>query len=136
MYRLNVDPTDYGFPEWVAQSSLKEERMEELSVPWERGEELQAFYREHRVIEKVNSLPLGLLLERHELRDLDLLQIDAEGYDYEILKTLDFNQHKPRFINYERALLDEDEPACRQMLMSHGYVLMDSRIDTLAILSS
>ena len=68
MYRLNVDPTDYGFPEWVAQSSLKEERMEELSVPWERGEELQAFYREYRVIEKVNSLPLGLLLERHELR--------------------------------------------------------------------
>ena len=135
MYTLDVDPRDYGFPDFLSQlSSLKKERMEELWDQYERNEKMQAFYLEHRVVHRVNSVPLGRLLERHELSNLDLLQIDAEGYDFEILKTLDFDTIKPRFINYERVLLADSEPECRRMLVGHGYVLMDWKQDTLAIL--
>jgi hypothetical protein len=62
------------------------------------------------------------------------LQIDAEGYDFKILKTLDFNKLKPKFINYERVLLQEDEQACREMLEAQGYRLFDWGQDTLCIL--
>jgi len=99
--------------------------MEELWDQHERMEDAQAFYLEHRVVERVNSIPLDQLLRRHGLSSLDLLQIDVEGYDYEILKTLDFDQIRPLFINYERVLLADTEEECRQMLVGQGYVLMD-----------
>ena len=123
------------FPVWLSQlSSLKKKRMEELWDQHERMEDAQAFYLEHRVVERVNSIPLDQLLRRHGLSSLDLLQIDVEGYDYEILKTLDFDQIRPLFINYERVLLADTEEECRQMLVGQGYVLMDWGQDTLAIL--
>ncbi len=60
MYRLGVDPTDYGYPEWISQlSSLKKERMEELWARYERDENIQAFYLKHRIVEHVDSVPLG-----------------------------------------------------------------------------
>lgn len=106
------------FPVWLSQlSSLKKKRMEELCDQHERMEDAQAFYLEHRVVERVNSIPLDQLLRRHGLSSLDLLQIDVEGYDYEILKTLDFDQIRPLFINYERVLLADTEEECRQMLV-------------------
>jgi FkbM family methyltransferase len=135
MFRLNADPVAHGFPEWLSQlSSLKKERMEELWDNYERHEEAKRFYLEHRVTEKVKAVTLQQLLDKHQIKQLDLLQIDAEGYDYEILKTIDFNNFRPRYINYERVLLQEDEPACREMLMAAGYELIDWGQDTLCIL--
>ncbi len=79
-------------------------------------------------------MTLQQLLDRHQIEHLDLLQIDAEGYDFEILQTLDFSKTKPTFINYERVLLQENEPACRRLLSDQGYMLMDwGEKDTLAI---
>ena len=135
MYTLSVDPTEYGYPAWLSQlSSLKKDRMEELWGHYERNRAMQAFYLKHREVERVKAVPLWQLLEQHEFSNVDLLQIDAEGYDYEILKSLDFDKTKPRFINYERVLLAEQEPDCREMLAGHGYVLLDWGQDTLAIL--
>ena len=134
MYRLDVDPTKYGFPAWLSQlSSLKNERMGELWERYERNPHLQKFYLEHRVTETVKSVTLQQLLDRHRIEHLDLLQIDAEGYDFEILQTLDFSKTKPTFINYERVLLQENEPACRRLLSDQGYMLIDWGQDTLAI---
>ncbi len=135
MYRLDVDPTEYGFPEWLSQlSSLKKERMGELWDKYENYPTIKKFYLEHRVTEVVRCVTLQQLLDRHQLAELDLLQVDAEGYDFEILQTLDFSRTKPRFINYERVLLHENEAACREMLSAQGYLLMDwGEKDTLAI---
>ncbi len=59
MYRLAVDPTEYGFPAWLSQlSSLKKERMGELWERYERNPRLQKFYLEHRVTETVNTVTL------------------------------------------------------------------------------
>ena len=137
MYRLakGVDPMKDGHGRWLTElSSLREERMGRLWDKCEVEPGHKAFYLEHRVTEKVACMTLHQLLEKHQLQQLDLLQIDAEGYDYEILKTLDFNVLKPSFINYERVLLQEDEPACRAMLEALGYLLIDWRQDTLCIL--
>lgn len=127
MYRLAVDPVKHGYPEWLSQmSSLSKERMEEVWDRYEKFPEYKKFYLENRTVEVVRSMPLRQLLKKHDIKELDLLQIDAEGYDFEILKTLDFAAVKPRFINYERVLLKPaDEAECRQMLEKQGYVLVD-----------
>lgn len=137
MYRLDgsIDPIKHGHGTWLTQlSSLREERMGRLYDKCEVDPGHKAFFLEHRVIEKVACITLHQLLAKHQIQQLDLLQIDAEGYDYEILKTLDFDLLKPSFINYERVLLQKDEPACREMLEAQGYLLIDWRQDTLCIL--
>ena len=134
MYRLKVDPVEYGYPAWLSQlSSLKEDRMGELWDEYERHPEYKRFYLENRIVERVQGMTLQQLLDQHQIGQLDLLQVDAEGYDFEILKTLDFEKIKPRFINYERVLLQDDEPACRRMLSAQGYLLIDWGQDTLCI---
>jgi hypothetical protein len=74
-------------------------------------------------------------MERHRISEIDLLQIDAEGYDYEILKSIDFSTWSgPRLINYERVLLLDQEDECRAMLKAAGYKLALRGQDTLATL--
>jgi FkbM family methyltransferase len=135
-YRLaaGVDPTEYGHAEWLRQlGSLRPDRMTDL---WDRrgGEELaKDFWHQHSSVEKVHCWTLEQLLAKHGLDQVDLLQVDAEGYDYEILRTIDLSRVRPRFINYERVHMYEDEPACRAKLIDAGYVLFDWGLDTLAV---
>ena len=133
-YRLGVDPVDYGFPAWLSQlGSLKEERMTTMWDNCERSEDCKAFYLQHRVVETIDCITSHQLFERHAIKEVDLLQIDAEGYDYEILRTVDFNILRPRFINYERMLLLEKEPECRAMMRAAGYRLIDYQQDTFCV---
>jgi FkbM family methyltransferase len=56
----------------------------------------------------VPTLRLASLLERHEITMLDLFVSDTEGYDYEILKQIDFRASwAPRFIIFEAKHLDK-----------------------------
>ena len=135
-YRLAPGCEHPDYP-WLAQlGSLRRERMTDL---WDRcdglelSDEPRNFWHQHQVVEKVRCLTLDQLLERHGLKHIELLQIDTEGYDYEILRTIDFSRLRPQFINYERGLLDEEEPACRAMLRDAGYALFDWSQDTLAV---
>lgn len=141
-YRLGVDPVRYGYPEWLSQlGSLRVTRMTEMWDGYERGlmealgepADLKEFWLKHRVTERVPCVTLHQLLDRHGVTQLDLLQIDTEGYDYEILRTIDFAIIRPRFINYERVLLQDDEAACRALLTAAGYVLFDWGQDTLCV---
>jgi FkbM family methyltransferase len=133
-YRLAADPTSYGYPAWLSQlGSLKEERMTKLWDNYEKNREYQEFYLKHRIIEQVQCITLAELLDRHAITEVDLLQIDAEGYEFEILSTIDFQCTRPRFINYERILLQEKEVQCRQLLRNVGYFLIDWGQDTFCI---
>jgi FkbM family methyltransferase len=133
-YRLAVDPAEHGFPDWLSQlGSLRADRMTHLWDAHEREPAMRDFYLAHRIVERVECVTFHALLERHGIGDLDLLQMDAEGYDYEILRTLDFGRVRPRFVNYERELLGPEEAACRALMREAGYVLFDSGKDTLAV---
>ena len=134
LHRLasSVDPTAHGFPAWLSETSslLPDWITQEESG---QSQELKDFWQQHRQVEKVRCWTLDQLLDRNGLKHVDLLQIDAEGYDYEILRTIDFSRRRPLFINYERQGMQEDEPPCRAMLTDAGYVLFDWGIDTLAV---
>jgi FkbM family methyltransferase len=82
---------------------------------------------------EVEALSFGQLLERARLDDLDLLLVDAEGYDHRILATLDFSRLRPAVICYEHVnLTPEDNAACRRVLAAHGYRFASWLGDTVA----
>jgi FkbM family methyltransferase len=134
IYRLasGVDPTAHGFPAWLTQtSSLRPDWI--TSERSGQSQELKHFWQQHSTAENVRCWTFDQLLDQNGLTHVDLLQIDAEGYDYTILRTIDLSRLHPLFINYERQGMQEDEAPCRALLSDAGYVLFDWGIDTLAV---
>jgi len=85
------------------------------------------------ISEDVVTISPGTLLEKLEGRSPDLLAIDAEGYDYEILKMLDLDRISPEVIIYEEAMFDEETAReCRNYVESHGYSCRSIKRDVLA----
>lgn len=90
---------------------------------------------EHRLIEvEVKTTTLASLVTRHGLNNIDLLHVDAEGYDFEILKQIDFGASwAPSFIIFEREHLDKEAyQQATRMLHKAGYRCVDVWPDTLA----
>lgn len=75
------------------------------------------------------------LLRNHKIKKIDLLQIDTEGYDYEVIKLFDIDTTTPAAIIYEHHHLSEkDRLECLALLHRHGYQTKQYGADTLAIL--
>lgn len=85
------------------------------------------------VQQRVECLSFSSLLARHAVEKLDLLMIDTEGYDFEILKQIDFGNIKPRVIVYEHKHLNRKERSeCANLLETQGYRLQCHFSNTLA----
>lgn len=135
-YRLdeNADLRASGMPQWLNQvGSLLPQRMGTLWDECEHNQAYKRFISEHTVVDRVQCITFDDLLQRHQIDRIDFLQIDAEGYDYEIIRTIDFHRVKPTVVNYERGLLQDTEPRCRRLLMQQDYVLDDHGQDTLCL---
>jgi FkbM family methyltransferase len=52
---------------------------------------------------------LNDLVLRHKFQDVDLLQIDTEGFDWQVLQTLDLSKTQPRLIQLEHGHLSPDD---------------------------
>jgi FkbM family methyltransferase len=91
------------------------------------------------VTETVACVTLTELLEQHQVRAVDLLQIDTEGYDSEIIKMIDFARCRPAIIRFEHGMPDntmslQQFQACAELLMSHGYYIITEPYDAIAYL--
>ncbi len=84
---------------------------------------------------KVPAITVMGLIAKHGVEKLDLLQIDTEGYDYEVIKMIDFSLIKPAIVHFEHVHLSSMEwrDACA-LLASHGYRLAQVGLDTVAYL--
>jgi FkbM family methyltransferase len=87
---------------------------------------------------RVQALTITTLLQKAGAPStIDLLQIDAEGHDYEIVRSIDFQRVKPTIIRYEHSLLSpRDGNACLALLASHGYRFLLEDADTTAVLET
>jgi FkbM family methyltransferase len=71
---------------------------------------------------EVPCITLLTLLERHRVETFDILCIDAEGWDFKILRQLDFSRWRPKLIRIEYInLSDEEKSAVTELLDLHGY---------------
>ncbi|PRX54373.1 FkbM family methyltransferase [Flagellimonas meridianipacifica] len=87
------------------------------------------------VTEEVNCSTIHDLLAKHHVKKLDLLQIDTEGFDYEIIKNIDFSSVKPAMISFENDHLSEsDIMECEELLTSNGYSVEHIGVDSIALL--
>lgn len=74
------------------------------------------------VAERVVCHTVDSALRAAGLDHVDLIQIDAEGYDYEIIRSIDFSRVRPAIVRFEyRNLSARDADACLNLLASHGY---------------
>jgi hypothetical protein len=63
-----------------------------------------------------------------------VLVIDAEGYDWEIIRDIDFAAWRPRLLIYEQYHLTENERVeCRAHVERVGYETMEEGFDTFCL---
>lgn len=68
-------------------------------------------------------MSISSLLEKHRVTGVDILIVDAEGMDYEIIKTFDFDRFHPKIVQFELVNLDLDElERAIALLQRYGYV--------------
>lgn len=83
---------------------------------------------------EVEVLPLSEILQRNHIQDCHLLHIDTEGYDYQVLRTLDFSVTSPVAIFIEHKHLGGSErKELMRLLHKHSYIVRDCGGDYFAI---
>jgi len=90
---------------------------------------------DERLVETaVPTLSFDSLLARHSFDAVDLVVVDTEGYDWEVLRTIDLDRHRPALIVYEHFHLDPDvRAAAREHLEAHGYETLEEGFDTFCL---
>jgi hypothetical protein len=84
--------------------------------------------------EKVLCISTSTLLKQNRIGKIDWLQIDTEGFDYEVIKMFNIEQTKPTVISYENMhLSEEDKNSCINYLVINNYQVRDFGANTLAM---
>jgi FkbM family methyltransferase len=112
-------------PEWAnGIASLNKEHHLKLGIP-----------SEAIVEEIVQAISFSeLIRDFYSFPEIDLIQIDTEGFDFEILKMIDFSKYKPNIIKFENCNLTvEDYNSAKQLLKKNGYILITLGNDTIAL---
>jgi FkbM family methyltransferase len=71
---------------------------------------------------EVTCIPLDQVLQKHRISAIDLLQIDTEGFELSVLKSLDFNRVSPKIIHFEHGHLSRHHISqLFELLNAKGY---------------
>jgi FkbM family methyltransferase len=125
---FHVDNRDGRFPEWVlGLASLSKQQILKFS------RELHGL--EERIVESfVDGATIASLLDQQGFKSLDLFMIDAEGFDYELLRVFPFERMRPSVVFLEHAHLDaRQREAAVSLLVQHGYRVALLPDDILAV---
>lgn len=101
-----------------------------------KGEGIDMPKNEEKIIksELIKTLTFSDLLAKYKISDFDILLIDTEGYDYEILKLIDFKITKPSIIIYENKHLPRKTyKNSIALLKRFGYRIFGDGSDTIAV---
>lgn len=131
-----IDPCHFGeLPDYVKGiGSL--DKYSWMNYP--RTDEQKKWYLEsidpYMIKTLVPCMTLGGLCRKHRVNSLDLLQIDAEGYDSEIIQQVDFEHLMPSIISYENKHVT-DKAGTERFLRAKGYELKIQGGETIAVRS-
>lgn len=77
---------------------------------------------QHIIAEDVEVVSPETLKKKYSIDTIDLLQIDAEGYDFEVIKIFKIDQFHPKAIVFEHThLSDKDKLSCVSHLKNNHY---------------
>jgi FkbM family methyltransferase len=128
MYKVKSGP---GVPEFATQftSFRRESVLSQTRYIPNVGELIDT--------EEVECITLDTLLQRAGAVDVDVLQIDAEGYDYEIVMMVDFKRVRPSVIHFEHVHLTKNQQeTCCRLLIDNGYRVARTNLNTVAYLDT
>jgi FkbM family methyltransferase len=125
MYRVATGVE--GVPEWAkGSSSLDPDHLKRANI------------RPDAIIsQKVKCISWKELIDQNKIRRIDYLQIDTEGYDYEIMSMLDFAAVRPAVIKFEHnvgsgTMSIEQLKDCVRMLLEQKYHVLTMACDVIA----
>ena len=83
---------------------------------------------------EVRCLTFESLCRAHDVRRIDLVHVDTEGYDRHVLDQVDLERWAPAVVLFEHLHLDHvDRAHCVERLAEHGYQTGAGPMDTLAV---
>lgn len=110
----------------ISGSIERQARKEGCHLPENKGEYI--------TVESVECVCTGTLLKRAGIERTDWLQIDTEGFDFEIIKMFKIDVTRPTVIVYENLHLTPGErEECNNHLRINGYIFRDYGSNTLAM---
>lgn len=84
--------------------------------------------------ELVEVISPASLIKKYDIKKIDLLQIDAEGYDLEVIRIFDIAKTQPQAIVFENVGLNAaDYQSCLALLETNGYKTKKFGPNTLAL---
>ncbi|QRM87794.1 FkbM family methyltransferase [Lacinutrix sp. WUR7] len=115
----------HGYPDWTKGiASFNKEHLTKF-----------VFLNETHIIEEqVAAASLMDIIGDSKIFSFNYLQIDTEGYDFEVLDMLDFKKHKPAIIKAEFVNLPEaQKQSMRTKLLNNGYYVFNEGIDLVGV---
>lgn len=83
---------------------------------------------------KVESKTFEFLRAKYQIEEVDVLQIDVEGFDFEVIKLYDLSQNKPKVIVFESGHFgDEAYTEIEQYFTENGFNLKRVKGDSVAV---
>lgn len=83
---------------------------------------------------QVPTITFEDLCHQNDLDRIDIVQIDTEGYDYEIIKLIDLERFAPRILMFEHIHLPPDDlQECERLLMGHHYEIYNDVMNTMCL---
>lgn len=116
--------TDTNLPEWTKGiASLNSEHYKKSNT-----------HKENIIEEIVDAITFEKLFEDYNVDNIDLLQIDTEGYDYNLLKLFPFDKFQPAIIHFEHGLPNkimsiEQVTEINSILLALGYKIIMKEYD-------
>lgn len=85
------------------------------------------------LVKKVRTRPLNEILNDFAIKSIDVLDIDVEGMDFEILKSIDLNKYQPKLILFESDVYLNDyiNTEIDSYLQNFGYFLIAKTCQTM-----
>ena len=121
-------PPEYNEPDWLQQIGTFDKKAIELNL-----ETLPQLVSKVQMT-TVATISLNTLFNRNKVKELDLLIIDAEGFEYKILKQLQSVRVKPTFIVFEWGCMEKlEHDLLIKLLIDQGYELFQHGGDILAL---
>ncbi|MEM6697367.1 MAG: FkbM family methyltransferase [Bacteroidota bacterium] len=86
------------------------------------------------VAESIPVISANTLLKKYNIKQIDLLQIDTEGFDYQVIHFFDIAKNQPKAIIFENVHISKSDKAdCYQLLKANEYVMKEYGSNTLAM---
>ncbi|MDN3670801.1 FkbM family methyltransferase [Echinicola jeungdonensis] len=120
---FSLEKVQEHYKEGIVQKNCKKYG---LNMPMDPSQQIS--------FENVKVISPETLMESYSISKIDLLQIDAEGFDLEVIRIFDIEKTQPQAIIFENENLNkEDLQNCYELLEKNGYKTQKFGKDTLAL---